>query len=163
MASPILLLQALAAQKPPADLAALAEQVAKLSEKEPVLWPYISAITALGAACVAMFGVIVKFSRDHAKQLETIGTEAQTRLDTAATEAQKRLAEAHENHRKADEEKSRRIADEFQKKDTQLFEWATKASTFLERVASEISGQSTILDALTSELRDAAKQRRGSE
>jgi len=81
------------------------------------LWPYWVACGTLSTAVAALFGVLMKATKDHALQIEKIT----------------------EENRKATEERSKRIAEEFARKDSQLLELTTKIVTAMERMTSELA------------------------
>lgn len=76
------------------------------------LWPYFAAIAALSAVIVSLFGLLLKSWNDKERiYLDFI---------------------------KADEEKGKRIAEEFEKKDKALLGVSTELATLMERVANEL-------------------------
>lgn len=76
------------------------------------LWPYFTAIAALCTVVVALFGLLMKSWKEK----------EQIYLD----------------FRKADEEKSKRVAEEFEKKDKALLSVSTELATLMERVGNEL-------------------------
>jgi len=76
------------------------------------LWPYFAAISALSAVVVALFGLLMRSWNDKEK--------------------------IYLDFRKADEEKNRRIAEEFEKKDKALLGVSTELATLMERVGNEL-------------------------
>lgn len=81
-------------------------------------WPYYTAIATLAAAVATLFGVITKQTKEHAEKLEQI----------------------YENQRKLDEERSKRIAEEFEKKDEAILNTSVEFARLMEKVASQLEG-----------------------
>jgi hypothetical protein len=99
-------------------LLALAAQAEAMGPPAPPsdVWPYWVACGALSSAIAALFGVFAKAQRDHALQIERINSE----------------------HQKANEERSRRISSEFDKRDSALLDMTTRVVTAMERAAAEL-------------------------
>ena len=83
---------------------------------DPVLWPYLVAIATLATAVTALWVAYVKNNAAHGAKLESV----------------------HAEYRKADEEKSKRTAEEHGKKDAALLDVSVKTADVLARVEGAI-------------------------
>jgi len=85
-------------------------------QSDPALWPYFVAIGSLASACVAMFGIIVKQSRDFEAKLEKV----------------------HTDHRLANEARSERVSAEFKVKDDALLAVSVAQAEVIGKVGNEL-------------------------
>ena len=83
---------------------------------DPVVWPYWVAIAAMSTFIAGLCTAYVKL----------------------VSSSKAELAQAHADHRKADEEKSKRIAEDFNKDKAALLDVSVRTATVLEQVASEM-------------------------
>lgn len=95
----------------------LAAQVDPQVPTDHPLWPYWVAIGALSTAVATLFGVVMRQNSNFAAKLE----------------------ETHETHRKMAEERSRRISEEFSKKDKAILDTSVEFARLMERVAQELA------------------------
>jgi len=86
-------------------------------DTEHHLWPYYTAIAVLATTVSFLFGLLMKQSSKFSSRLEEI----------------------HENRLKMDEERSKRISEEFEKKDKAILETSVEFARLMERVAAEIA------------------------
>jgi hypothetical protein len=87
-------------------------------DTEHPLWPYYAAIFVLATTVSFLFGLLMKQGSKFSARLEEI----------------------HENRLKMDEERSKRIHEEFEKKDKAILETSVEFARLMERVAAELAG-----------------------
>ena len=109
--------------------------VPALIAADPVLWPYFVAIATLSATCGTLWVAYVKANRDHAAELKSM----------------------HVDYRKADEEKTRRQAEESTRKDASLLDISVKTADVLARVEGSIRESTDALKKLQEDLKEALR------
>ena len=86
-------------------------------------WPYITAIVALAGVTATLFGLLMKSTRDR-----------QTDAKSHAEE----IKGLNKGFNEAMEERSKRVSEEFAKKDKAILETSVEFARLMERVANEL-------------------------
>lgn len=115
-------LHALAAQHPNGATAATPVDLA--AQIENPLWPYWVAITTMATVITALFGLLMKSNRDRTVDARDHAEETK---------------QANKAFLEATEERSKRVSEEFSKKDKALLDTSVEFAKLMERVANELA------------------------
>ena len=101
-------------------------------------WPYWIAITTLAGVVGTLFTLYVRTSSKASADVKALNDKHQARIDELSAERVKELRELNKQHADATEEKARRVAEDFERKDKALLSATEKFATLIERVVNEL-------------------------
>lgn len=87
-------------------------------------WPYSVAIGALSTALITLFGLLMKANKD---------------LNAASRSHAEEIKSLNKRYNEANDERAKRIAEEFAKKDKALLETSVEFAKIMERTAADLS------------------------